>query len=115
MTSTGKLIAYLTSAGLRVPISGQVPAQRPPRFITVERVGGERTHLWDHPLLAVQVWAQTQADAVALADRVAALLMDWQMQPYVASADVQSVYAFPDPDSRVARFQITVSATLALA
>lgn len=115
MTSTGKLIAYLTSAGLGVPVSGQVPAQRPPQFITVERVGGARTHLWDHPLFAIQVWAQTQADAVALADRVAALLMDWQMQPYVASADVQSVYAFPDPDSRVPRFQLTVSATLALA
>lgn len=115
MTSTGKLIAYLTFAGLGVPVSGQVPAQRPPRFITVERTGGNRTHLWDSPMFAVQAWAATEAEASALADEVADAILRWQLDAAVAYADVRSVYAFPDPDSRVPRFQLTVSATLALA
>lgn len=114
-SSTAALIAYLTQRFPGTSVSNRVPETRPQRFITVERTGGQRTHLWDSPMFAVQAWAATEAEASALADEVANAILDWQLDPIVAYSDVRSVYAFPDPDSRVPRFQLTVSATLALA
>ena len=114
-SSTATLIAYLTQKFPGTSVSNRVPENRPHRFITVERTGGQRTHLWDSPMFAVQAWAATEAEASALADEVADAILDWQLDPIVAYSDVRSVYAFPDPDSRVPRFQLTVSATLALA
>ena len=114
-SSTAALIAYLKRKFPGTQVSNRVPQYRPKKFITVERTGGQRTHLWDSPMFAVQAWAQTEAEASALADEVADAILAWQLDPNVAYSDVRSVYAFPDPDSRVPRFQLTVSATLALA
>lgn len=114
-SSTAELIAYLKRALEGTAVSNRVPEHRPQRFITVERTGGPRTHLWDSPMFAVQAWAPTEVEASALADEVAVAILDWQASSIVAYSDVRSVYAFPDPDSRVPRFQLTVSATLALA
>lgn len=114
-SSTAELIAYLKRKFPSTSVSSLVPETRPQRFITVERTGGQRTHLWDSPMFAVQAWAPSEAEASALADEVAVAILDWQASSIVAYSDVRSVYAFPDPDSRVPRFQLTVSATLALA
>ena len=114
-SSTAALIAYLARRFPGTSVSNRVPETRPARFITVERTGGQRTHLWDSPMFAVQAWAATEAQASALADEVAAAILDWQRESFVAYSDVRSVYAFPDPDARVPRFQLTVSAILALA
>lgn len=113
-SSTAELIAYLKRALPGTAVSNRVPERRPQRFITVERTGGQRTHLWDSPIFAVQAWAATEAEASALADEVAVAVLDWQRDAIVAYSDVRSVYAFPDPDARVPRFQLTVSASLAL-
>ena len=113
-SSTAAFIAYLARKFPGTSVSTRVPEQRPQRFITVERTGGQRTHLWDSPMFAVQAWAATEAEASALADEVAVAILDWQREAFVAYSDVRSVYAFPDPDARVPRFQLTVSATLAL-
>lgn len=113
-SSTAELIAYLKRTFQGTAVSNRVPESRPSKFITVERTGGQRTHLWDSPIFAVQAWAATEAKASELADDVADAVLAWQLDPIVAYSDVRSVYAFPDPDARVPRFQLTVSATLAL-
>lgn len=114
-SSTAALIAYLKRKFPGTRVSNRVPQDRPSKFVTVERTGGQRTHLWDSPMFAVQAWGPTEAEASALADEVADAILAWQLEAIVAYSDVRSVYAFPDPDSRVPRFQLTVSATLALA
>ena len=114
-SSTAALIAYLKRKFPGVPVSNRVPQDRPKKFITVERTGGRRTHLWDSPMFAVQAWAPTEVEASALADDVAGAVLAWQLDSIVAYSAVSAVYAFPDPDSRVPRFQLTVSAMLALA
>ena len=114
-SSTALLIAYLKRKFPGVRVSNRVPESRPSKFVTVERTGGQRTHLWDSPMFAVQAWAATEAEASALADEVAVAILDWQRESIVAYTDVRSVDAFPDPGARVPRFQLTVSATLALA
>lgn len=114
-SSTALLIAYLKWKLPGTPVSNRVPKARPSKFVTVERTGGQRTHLWDSPMFAVQAWAATEVEASALADEVADAILAWQLDPLVAYSAVNAVYAFPDPDARVPRFQLTVSATLALA
>lgn len=114
-SSTALLIAYLKRKLPGTPVSNRVPKNRPSKFVTVERTGGQRTHLWDSPMFAVQAWAPTEVEASALADEVADAILAWQLEAIVAYSAVNAVYAFPDPDARVPRFQLTVSATMALA
>ena len=91
------------------PCYAEPPDPRPGRFVTVERTGGETSLGVDRPLLAVQAWGASRADASALAaDARSALVLDsWEI-PEVCRCAVASTYSFPDPDSRQARYQLDV-------
>ncbi len=45
----------------------EVPADRPKRLVTIERVGGSELEYSSHPILAVQVWAESRWQAAQLA------------------------------------------------
>lgn len=113
-TSEAIIIGALKALGH--PVSGDVPAERPQRFVTVERTGGKQTPYVDHGTFAVQAWADTRAKAGELAQTVAAnitmrLAKD---NPNIAQASVESMYNFPDPDSATPRYQITMTAIIKL-
>ena len=92
---------------------GDVPEKRPDRFITVERVGGVRGLHMDHPMLAVQAWAGSRSQAMILADQLATLFTTvLPLENTVAESKVSSLYNFPDPLSRAARYQLTLNLTL---
>ena len=87
-----------------------VPADRPVRFVTVERVGGGERNLVDRPTLAVQFWAESRYEASAGATALARILPNLPIaEPLLGSCRVESVYNFPD--ERQARYQLTVTAT----
>lgn len=95
---------------LAVPCSSQVPATRPDEFVTVERTGGSLSLGKDAPNLAVQAWSTTDAKAYSLALAAAEVLRNMREGvPEVCSVEVSSIYAFPDPDSRSYRYQISAS------
>lgn len=50
----------------------EVPADRPQRFVTIERVGGRELEYSSRPTIAVQVWAETRWQAAQLATGQAA-------------------------------------------
>ena len=86
-----------------------VPLSRPDRFVSIERTGGEASIGKDEPLLAVQAWGPTRADASAIALEVRdALILHACEILQVLKCDVTSIYNFPDPDSRQARYQLDV-------
>ena len=85
-----------------------VPGERPERFITVERVGGSEGLITGTPLFAVQVWAEYRFEAAEAADLLARELRKLVLLPWVGRVGVDSVVNFPDPDSRQARYQITL-------
>lgn len=92
---------------LGVPSSSTVPAGRPKRFITVERTGGGYSRGRDEPNLAVQVWAESEAKAYAIAlDARDVLVSMRDTCPSVCSCSVGGIYAFPDPDSGAYRYQL---------
>lgn len=52
----------------------EVPEKRPEKFITVYRDGGPRDQLFDSPIITVQTWAASDADAYQLALDVRAVI-----------------------------------------
>ena len=115
MTSEALLIHALNNAIEGLPAYGDVPANRPDEFITVERTGGAKGKILDAGTYAVQVWATTRSRAASLADKTAAYLnTEAPQRPEIAAVNVASAYNFPDPDSRTPRYQLTVSLSLAV-
>lgn len=111
-----RLIDYLRAnlRGGTVPVHATVPRNYTGgQLVTIERVGGRADHLIDYGVYAVQAWADTHADAYQLASDVRdALIAAPASVVDIASAQVTSMYNFPDSDSRQARYQLTVTASL---
>lgn len=101
-----EIIAYLSGV-LELPIVADVPNPRPERFVLVERTGGSDLEKYvDCPTVAVQSWAPTRFEASTVSRDVDALLLDMPGEVLnVMSCERNSLYNFPDPDSRQARYQ----------
>ena len=111
-----QIIDYLR-ANLRgggVPVHAVVPRNYAGgQLVTIERTGGRADHLIDYGVYAVQAWADTHVDAYQLASDVRDVLIAAPAHlADLASTQVASMYNFPDPDSRQARYQLTVTASL---
>lgn len=85
----------------------EVPADRPDEFITVEQTGSSEGRV-SRVSLAVQAWAKTRKRAREIAEAAAAAAYDLDELDNVFSPEVDSIYRFPDPDSRAARYQLGV-------
>jgi len=98
-------------AGLNYAASTYPPASGS-QFVTVERTGGYVADLVDHPTIAIQTWAQTEAEAeqMALAIRNEALLS-------TVPAGVNRIgvnagpYPFWDEETRLPRYQLVLDVT----
>ena len=88
----------------------EVPADRPKRFVTIERVGGSENEYSSHPILAIQVWAETRWQAAQLATgTLLPRLLDLDLLDPIAAVGVESVIDLPDPGPPPQpRYQITI-------
>lgn len=88
----------------------EVPADRPKRLVTIERVGGRELEYSSHPILAVQVWAESRWQAAQLATgTLLPRLLDLDLLDPIAAVGVESVIDFPDPGPPPQpRYQITI-------
>ena len=99
------IIKHLTAA-LDVPVKADVPKNRPERFVTVERVGGQLAYyVFDHADIAVQAWAPTRHEASELIE-----LADTAMHRITEITNItkvarNSITNFPDPDDKLSRYQ----------
>lgn len=108
-----RVIGWLNGTGsIGAPTSGDVPADRPDEFLTVERVGGARGDVVETPIIAVQAWSTSRVNAEALAGQAADSLEAMVALSDVADVEVQSIINDPDPDSQQARFQVTAQLTV---
>ena len=81
------VIQHLSRAMEPVAVRAYVPAEKPKRLLTVERVGGESDGVaLDRPRIAIQSWAATLDDASELA-----IAADEAMASLVGSYGVTSV------------------------
>lgn len=102
------VISWLKSHGYEA--AQLMQADRSGVFVTVERVGGGVVDFVDYPSLAVQVWADSNAQAEQAAEQLRLLLLIGQPPAGVYSFEVEAVYNFPDPDTDKARYQLVVNA-----
>lgn len=111
-----RLIEYMRAnlRGGTVPVHATVPRNYAGgQLVTIERTGGRADHLIDYGVYAVQAWADTHADAYQLASDVRDTLIAAPAHlADLASTQVTGMYNFPDHDSRQARYQLTVTASL---
>lgn len=103
------IISWLNGQALGAVAFADIPADRPQRFITVERTGGGRDRFIDRPQTVVQVWADSRAEASELANTVAAALQGMIALPEVGRVTVESVVNFPDVSGHP-RYQIFITA-----
>lgn len=93
----------------------EVPADRPRRLVTIERVGGNENEYSSHPTIAIQVWAESRWQATQLATgTLLPRLLDLDLLDPIAAVTVESVIDFPDPGPPPQpRYQITISLDVA--
>lgn len=107
------LIVQYLSCRLDVPVSTDVPPERPARFVTVERTGGTETRFASRPMLAVQAWGGTRTECGNLAHRVRALLMQATSLTEVADVQILSLSNYPDPGPPAStRYQVVCQLTI---
>ena len=93
----------------------RVPKDRPDRFVTIERTGGSVIDMVDHPLIAVQTWATSQAVAEADACAIRMVALVGVLPEGVHSMRVNSgPYKFYDEDSDMPRYQVLYDVTCQL-
>ena len=107
MTSEKIVLEYLMSCGFAAFVN--VPQSPPDCFVTIDRVGGSREVAVDRPQYAIQCWASSKAKASTLANEVSGAFVYLRGGGKIAAAKVSSSYSYPDPDSHLQRYQLTVS------
>lgn len=98
------------STGFEVYI--EVPDPRPDEFITVELTGGQAQRFIKTPTLAIQSWAQTRKRAYEMAQIVEQACIDLVDESNIFTAQPSGTYRWPDPESRQARYQMTLDLTI---
>ena len=98
------IIDYL-SAVLQPPVSGEVPADPPETFITVEKLGGGQRNFIATASVAIQSYGPSEADAAALNDRVKAAMANLIQLDDVSSCSLDSDYNFTDTTRKQNRYR----------
>ena len=89
------LVAYLSDA-LRCPVKADVPNPRPDKLVTVERTGGGSDgKAIDRPTVAVQCWAGTRSEALALSQEAERAMDALPSQNWCYRSSKNSDYYFP--------------------
>lgn len=100
------IIQGLAAAGFEA--HANAPDPRPAAFVTVERTGGGVRDGVDSAVLAVQCWADRRKAAADMTDSVREALFGLQASGGLGGIRVTHVYNWPDIDSKMARYQMTV-------
>lgn len=95
--------------------SSIVQESSPDSFVTVERTGGYVADMLDHPAIAVQCWAATDAEAEEMALELRNRLLTEHPPLGVSSIRIDSgPYRFYDETTRCPRYQLALDVTCCL-
>lgn len=106
-------VVQLLQKSLNVPVSAVVPAERPKRFVTVQRTGGSmRNPVTDRAQMAIQCWAESAPEAEQMCFDAEAALAAVVCRTFNGMVirhfqEVTAPLAFPD-ESGHPRFQVFV-------
>lgn len=97
-------IAYLSDV-LSVPVSGDVPENRPERFVTVEKLSSSEQDCIKNSRIAVQSWGESRTAAMLLNEEVKRAMAGAVLLPEISRCHCENDYNFPDLSSKTPRYQ----------
>lgn len=101
---TEAFVEWLADAGYS---ASTYPPDGVAEFVTVQRTGGNVADMVDHPMMAVQTWAQTEPRAEEMATAIRNLALTGARPEGVAGIRVNSgPYPFWDESTRLPRYQL---------
>ena len=104
MTIEQIIVGYLSSS-LSVPVSGDVPINKPDEFVTVEKIGsGEKDHIRS-ATLAIQSWSMSQDSASTLNEAVKAAMDGAVVLDAISRSHCETDYNFTDTSTKRHRYQ----------
>lgn len=107
---TEQFVAWLAANGYAA--STYPKADAPDAFVTVERTGGGTADMVDHPTMAIQTWAPTEALAEQMAVEIRNKLMCTSRPRGVTKVNVNSgPYPFWDESTGCPRYQTVYECT----
>lgn len=110
---TQAVIEWLTALGCSA--CSYPTKELAPPFVTVERTGGYVEDMVDHPTIAVQAWASTEAEAEQAATEIRDEAVTGTLPEGVHRMAVNAgPYPFWDEDTRFPRYQVVFDATCQL-
>ena len=103
MTIESFVLDYLDGA-MQIPVTGNVPSPMPQSFVTVEQTGSSVRNYIPHAEIAVESWAPTRSEAMALGETVkqamAGITAHWE----VSSCKLRTSYNDSDSATKTARY-----------
>lgn len=109
---TEQFVAWLSGYGYS---ASTYPPATGDEFVTIERTGGAVADLVDHPMIAVQTWAQTEERAEEMANEIRNKALLSTRPVGVTRIDVNSgPYSYWDESTRLPRYQIVFDVTCQL-
>lgn len=106
-----KVVLDYLSGALSVPVSMEVPEDRPGTFVVVEKTGSSRENRVNRATLAIQSYAPTLYEAAALNEQVKQAMDGLPGLPQVGAARLNSDYNFPDTSTKTYRYQAVYDLT----
>lgn len=112
-SATESLVAWIASLGYAAAVRRYDGA--PAELVTVERTGGGVSSFVDHPLVAVQAWAETEERAAEMASELRLALTTSQPPTGIHSVRANAgPYAFYDEETRLPRYQLVLDVSCQL-
>ena len=103
---TEALVSWITSLGYA---TSTYPPKTGSEFVTIERTGGYASDLVDHPMVAIQTWAQTEERAEEMANNIMYAVLTSPRPDGVASMRVDAgPYPWWDESTKLPRYQLVI-------
>lgn len=96
-------------AALDVPVSSEIPIERPERMVCVQRSGGPRDECFDYPEITLLCWGATDAEASGLAISAAHALSEAaESHPLLSSSEMDTMSRDEWSTNGAARYRVVI-------
>lgn len=99
------VLNYLKSVLTDVTVTTEIRQGMPEKFVLIEKTGGGMSNRIFSSTFAVQSWAQSLYDAMALNDRVKTAMLDLPSIKEVTKCSLNSDYNYTDITTKQPRYQ----------
>lgn len=105
------LYNYLKTALAPIPVYTEIPAERPQKFVTLEKTGGSRQNWIETATIALQCWSGSLYEAADLCRTVKAVMDASIALDDIARAEYVSDYNYTDTAAKAYRYQAVYQVT----